>query len=66
MWRDELQVWMIARHSHSIAELTSLKKYEGQPDAWYLIVYLITRITHRPIWMQLFHGFVASIAYAEA
>jgi hypothetical protein len=67
MWRDELQVWMIARHSHSIAELIALKRYEGQPDAWFLFVYLITRITHHPIWMQLFHGFVASItAYVIA
>jgi hypothetical protein len=67
MWGDELQVWMIARHSHSIAELISLKKYEGHPDAWYLIVYLITRFTHHPIWMQIFHAFVASItAYVIA
>lgn len=61
MWRDELQVWMIARHSHSIAELISLKKYEGHPDAWFLAVYLITRLTSHPIWMQIFSAFVASI-----
>lgn len=67
MWRDELQVWMIARHSHSIAELISLKRYEGQPDAWYLMVYLITRITTHPIFMQLFHASIASItAYVIA
>lgn len=67
MWRDELQVWMIARHSHSIAELISLKKYEGHPDAWFLLVYLITRITSHPIWMQVIHAFVASItAYVIA
>jgi len=61
MWRDELQVWMIARHSHSIAELVSLKKYDGHPDAWYLVVYLITKITNHPIWMQVFHASIASI-----
>jgi hypothetical protein len=60
MWRDELQVWMIARHSHSIAELISLKKYEGHPDAWFLVVYLITRFTNHPVWMQIVHATVAS------
>lgn len=60
MWRDELEVWMIARQSHSIQELIFLKRYEGHPDAWYLAVYLITRFTNRPIWMQFFHALVAS------
>jgi hypothetical protein len=60
MWRDELQVWMIARHSHSIAELISLKRYEGHPDAWFLLVYLITKVTANPLWMQVVHVFVAS------
>lgn len=60
MWRDELQVWMIARHSHSITELISLKRYEGHPDAWFLLVYFITRVTANPLWMQLVHVLVAS------
>ena len=60
MWRDELQVWMIARHSHSIAELISLKRYEGHPDAWFLLVYLITKVTAHPLWMQVVHVLVAS------
>jgi hypothetical protein len=60
MWRDELQVWMIARQSHSIAELISLKRYEGHPDAWFLLVYLITKVTANPLWMQLVHVLVSS------
>ncbi len=67
MWRDELQVWMIARHSHSIAELLSLKKYDGHPDAWFLVVYAITKFTSHPVWMQIVHVFVAgSTAYLVA
>jgi hypothetical protein len=31
MWRDELQTWMLARHSESISQLISLKRYEGHP-----------------------------------
>jgi hypothetical protein len=60
MWRDELQVWMIARHSHSIAELISLKRYEGHPDAWFLLVYFITKVTANLLWMQVVHVLVAS------
>ena len=60
MWRDELQVWMIARHSHSISELISLKRYEGHPDAWFLLVYFITKVTANPFWMQVVHVLVAS------
>jgi len=61
MWRDEMEVWMIARHSHSIGELLYLKRYEGHPDAWYLLVYLLTRFTGNPLAMQLVHLVIASV-----
>jgi len=60
MWRDELQVWMVAKHSHSIPELIWLKRYDGHPDAWYLIVYLITKIVSHPVWMQVVHALLAT------
>ena len=60
MWRDEIQLWMLGRHSHSIAELIYLKRYEGHPDAWFVLVYLITKFTHDLRWMQVVHAAVAT------
>src|ERR1019366_8792148 len=60
MWRDEIQVWMLGRHSHSIAELIYLKRYDGHPDAWFVLVYLITKFTHDLRWMQVVHAAVAT------
>jgi hypothetical protein len=61
MWRDELQPWMIARHSHSIAELVFHKRYEGHPDGWFALLYMLTRFTSHPFWMQISHICIASV-----
>lgn len=60
MWRDEMQVWMLARHSVSIRNLIYLKRYEGHPDGWYLLVYVLTRMTANPIAMQLLNLAIAT------
>ena len=60
MWRDELQAWMIARDSASLAGLASTVNYEGHPISWYLGLYAITRFTHNPFAMQVFHILIAS------
>jgi hypothetical protein len=62
MWRDEMQVWELARQSKSIANLLYLKRYEGHPDAWYLLVYLLQRITKAPVAMQLLHLSIATLS----
>jgi hypothetical protein len=61
MWRDELQTWMLARHSNSISQLISLKKYEGHPDAWFVVVYLVTRLTNNPAAMKVVHLLIATV-----
>jgi hypothetical protein len=60
-WSDELQIWMLARHSHSIPELLYLKRYEGHPDLWYVLVYYISRVTANPAGMQILHLLIACI-----
>lgn len=60
MWRDEMQVWELARQSNSITTLSYLKRYEGHPDAWYLLVYLVQRVSSNPIAMQLLHLLIAT------
>lgn len=61
MWRDELQVWMFAEASPSVAGLIRTSRYSGHPPLWNLCVYLLTRFTDQPLSMQLFHVLTATI-----
>jgi len=64
MWRDELQAWLIARDSSSIINLFENLRYEGHPGLWHLGLYIITRFTGNPFWMQIYHLIIAtSIVY---
>src|SRR5437660_396106 len=55
MWRDELQSWLIARDSRTVGELLQNMRYEGHPAFWYVCLFAITRFTHDPLAMQVFH-----------
>jgi len=61
IWGDEFQAWMIARDSSSIIHLFQNLRYEGHPGLWYLGLYLITRFTHNPLFMQIYHLFIATV-----
>lgn len=61
MWRDEIQAWLIARDSGSVFELFAHLKYEGHPGLWHLCLMPLTRITHSPVIMQVFHLLIAGI-----
>lgn len=60
MWRDELQAWMIARDSTSVAEVIENLRAEGHPATWYLCLYFLSRFTRNPLAMQIFHLFIAT------
>jgi hypothetical protein len=55
MWRDELQAFMLALHSSSPWSLLLNLKYEGHPGLWHMLVWVITRVTSDPMWMQVMH-----------
>lgn len=59
MWRDEIQAWLLARDSGSVFELFRHLKYEGHPGLWHLCLMPLTRITHAPGIMQIFHLLIA-------
>ena len=61
MWRDEIQAWLLARDSASVFELFAHLKYEGHPGIWHLCLMPLTRITHSPVIMQVFHLLIATI-----
>src|SRR6478672_204627 len=55
MWRDELQSFMLASASSSIWDLFLNVKLEAHPGLWYMLVWLLTRVTSDPMWMQVMH-----------
>jgi len=60
MWRDEHQAWLVARDANSLPQLLDNMNYEGNPALWHFFLYWITRVTHDPIYMQVFHLLVAT------
>jgi hypothetical protein len=62
LWGDELQAWLIARHSGSLSDLFVNMRYEGHPPLWYLLLYGVTRVTANPAGMQTLHLAIASAA----
>lgn len=60
MWRDELNVWLIARDSSSLLELFHNIKYEGHPALWYLCLYFLNQFTSNPVAMQFLHLLIAT------
>ena len=59
MWRDELQAWLIARDSYSLAELLRSLRYEGHPALWYLLLWIPSHISWNPVSMQVIHYVLA-------
>ena len=61
MWRDEIQAWLLARDSTSVFNLFANLKYEGHPGLWHLCLMPLSRITHSPIIMQMFHLLITGV-----
>jgi hypothetical protein len=55
MWRDELQIFMLALYSSSPWSLLLKLKHEPHPGLWHMLVWVITRVTSDPMWMQVMH-----------
>jgi hypothetical protein len=64
MWRDELEVFMLALAHPSLWDLLRALEYVGHPGLWPALVWLITRLTSDPTWMQVAHTVLAIGAWA--
>ncbi len=62
MWRDELQAWLLAKEQASFAELGRAVRYDKHPLAWYVVLFLLSRLTGSPLAMQLFHVGLAALS----
>lgn len=59
MWSDELQAFLIARDSNSLAELFRNLRYEGHPALWYLLLLIPAHISWNPVGMQILNYLLA-------
>jgi hypothetical protein len=50
-WRDESQVWLMAR-DNGLRSLMAAMRYEGHPPLWHLVVWGITRLSWDENWMK--------------
>src|SRR5262249_9628534 len=55
MWRDEMQIFMLALYSSSPWSVLLKLKYEAHPALWHILVWGVTRLTSDPMWMQVLH-----------
>ena len=59
MWRDELQAFTLAAAANTPLDLFAKLGYEGHPGLWYLLLWVITRFTGDPFFMQVAHLLIA-------
>jgi hypothetical protein len=62
IWLDEAQHFLLSRDSRDLEELWKNTRYEGHPILWNLILYVITRFSWNPFWMQLTHWIISVLA----
>ncbi|MGF1460270.1 MAG: hypothetical protein ACFBSG_14750 [Leptolyngbyaceae cyanobacterium] len=59
MWRDEINVWLIARDSPSLAALIENIHYDrAHPGLWHLTVAAVQSLFDAPIAMQIWHWLI--------
>lgn len=62
LWFDETVPWLLALYSDSYTELLYNKRYEGHPNLWYSILFLITRFT-KSLWTLQATQFVFAVGF---
>jgi hypothetical protein len=45
MWRDETNAWELAVHSPTLGALIQYARYEAHPYLWYLLLWLVSRVS---------------------
>ncbi|WP_192821723.1 hypothetical protein [Rufibacter sp. LB8] len=62
LWFDETEPWLLALYSDSYTDLLHNKRYEGHPNLWYSILFLITRFTEN-LWTLQATQFVFAVGF---
>jgi len=59
MWRDELEIWLLARDSSGWHDLLRNISTQEHPALWYIAAYGLARFSSNPLLLQLFHWCIA-------
>ena len=62
LWRDEMQAWLLARDSDSLAEFWLNMAAEGHPALWHSLLALLQWVGTQPLGMQLMHWGFGSLS----
>ena len=62
LWGDEIHSWNIVKASGSFSQLIQNTRYEGHPPVWYIILWTVSKFTNDPLYIQLVHVLIASLA----
>ncbi len=57
LWPDETEPWLLALYSDSYTDLLHNKRFEGHPNLWYSLLYVITRFTDNLQALKISHFF---------
>ncbi len=60
MWRAALHCWLVARDSPWPWDVVHNRAYDGQPPLWYLLLWVLEKLTHAPVVMQAVHVAIAA------
>jgi hypothetical protein len=60
LWLDESHHWLLARDSNSFLDFIRNTRSEGHPVLWDFLVFVITRFTLNPLWMQVLHILIST------
>jgi len=53
MWRDELQLWLVASKSSTFGELSKTISNENRPMGYFIFCWIVSRFTSNPEWLKL-------------
>ncbi len=59
MWRDELEPWLTSSFSSDLGDFFVKMKMISNPYAWYLYLFLLSRLTLNPVFLQISHILIA-------
>ena len=61
IWLDDMHHWLLARDSNSLTELYQIARKDWHPLTWNVLLYIISRFSFDPFWMQILHITISAI-----
>jgi hypothetical protein len=62
IWLDEAHHFLLARDSSSFSEMIYNARYEGHPLLWNALLFVLTRFSPDPFWMQVLNLSISVLA----